>query len=176
MIMRHILALLWLVVPTVCLAADDGPWPFPKLRHRRHFVVEPVEGASDQTGVVGFSTGNVIDGERPDVRVIAEGKRVACRVLRTGPGSVCRLAFQVNPLVEDYFVFYGPAPAEPQAAAWKPEAGLILETRRFNGGQLKDLNGLRKVIRRSGPSFGSDVVSRVFHGHNPFGPSDNYVS
>ncbi|HUU69456.1 MAG TPA: hypothetical protein VM186_08025, partial [Planctomycetota bacterium] len=89
---------------SAALAADDGPWPSSTLNYRRHYVVEADPKAPDQTAVVEFATGNVMDAKGSDVRVMAAGKALPSRVLCMGPGSICRLAFKAVPGVRDYFV------------------------------------------------------------------------
>ena len=157
-------------------AAADGPWPYPELKHRRHYVVEPRKGAEHQTAAVSFSTGNAMHPLGRDIRVVAGGKEISARLLHIGLGSTCRPAFEVRPGVRDYYVFYGNAESGGNIPSWKPKAGLILETLHFNGGSIDSAFHVQRAIREGGPSYGTDVVPNVFHGYNPFGPSDYYVS
>ena len=177
--MRNLLVVLIVMcggLISAALAADDGPWPSSTLNCRRYYAVEADAKAPDQTAVVEFATGNVMDAKGSDVRVMAAGKAVPSRVLCMGPGSVCRVAFRVVPGVRDYYVLYGLKNAVPEGPAWEPESGLLLETRQFNGGNIDSVEGVMRAVQKSGPSFGANMVLQVFHGTNPFGPSDNYVS
>ena len=174
--MRTAILFFVLIASYAGYAADDAQWPFPGLTHRRHYVVEPRDGVPHQTAQVVFGTGNVLDAGEPDIRVVAGGNSVPWRVMQVGPGSTCRLAFKVVPPAGDYYVYYGPKAAVRKPPQWKPEAGLILQTRRLNSGDFNDYKQFMKVIDNSGPPFGTGIVSRVFHGHNPFGMSDTYVS
>jgi hypothetical protein len=175
--MRTVILLFMLLAPSAGYAADDAQWPFPGLVRRRHYVAEPRNDVPRQTAVVVFGTGGILDAGKPNLRVVAGGGGgVPWRVLQVGPGSTCRLAFEVIPPVKDYYVYYGPQAAARKAPEWIPEAGLILKTRRFNGGAFKNYEQLKKVIDDSGPEYGTGLVRQVFHGHNPFGPSDAYVS
>jgi len=157
-------------------AAADGPWPYPDLKHRRHYVVEPRKGVKEQTAVVRFSTGNVMHPLGRDIRVVAGGEEIPARLLYIGPDSTCRLAFQVRPGVRDYYVFYGNKQSDGNVPSWQPKAGLILQTLHFNGGSIDSAFQVQRAIRDAGPAYGADIVPNVFHGYNPFGPSDYYVS
>jgi len=174
--MRTLIAFALVLLPGFALAEEPNPWPFSELKHRRHYAVDVDDKNPLQTCVVAFSTGGVMHPKGRDLRVMAAGKQMPFRILQIGPGTFCRIAFKVAPPVKDYYVFYGSDKASAVDGDWAVEPGLVLETRHFNGGGMGSLDEILKAVKESGPSFGSDVVPNVFHGHNPFGPSDQYVS
>lgn len=126
-------------------------------------------------GVVSFLTAGQTRPDGADVLVMAAGRRVNSRVLAVGPGDFCRVVFELASGASEYFIYYG-NPAAGASQVWDPPIGLLLETRRYNGGDLVDLDSLRRIIRESGPSFGSDFVPTIFQGYNLFGPNEDFVS
>ena len=173
---KNLLILCLIAAAGLAFGGEDASWQFGPMKHRRYYRVEADDKQPDQTCVVEFSTGNVMDPKGGDIRVVAAGKPMPFRLLQIGPGSTCRLAFKVLPPVKDYYIYYGLPGAVPSGGDWDPDSGLLLETRKYNGGPIDNHDQLMKVVRESGPPFGAAIVPQVFHGHNPFGPSDRYVS
>jgi outer membrane protein assembly factor BamD (BamD/ComL family) len=162
---------------TLRASASEAVWRQYKVR--RTFVAEKGErnpfGKSDVLAADFLTTG-FAEPDGSDIRAFAgdRGRPVDCRVMLTGPGDRARVAIRMLPGESTYHVCYG-GPKAPQTA-WEPEVGLLLETRKFNGGNVRNPAQMRDLVRKSKPSFGTWFVPNVFHGLNPFGPSDGYVS
>jgi len=131
--------------------------------------------AEKDVAVATFLTGGQIRPQGQDVMVTGDGKRTGTKVLATGPGDFCRVAFEVARGVSEYYVYYG-NPAAVNPYHWEPPVGLWLETRRYNGGDPNDLTLMKRIARGSGPSFGGDFVPSIFQGYNLFGPNEDFVS
>jgi PKD repeat protein len=126
-----------------------------------------------------YSAGHV-DPQRNDVRMSTDtGVPIASRVLFAGPGDSVRVAFALSPRVRKYFVYFGnPNPAElpRNLASWTSHAGLLLETRHFNGGAADSFAALEAAWDHGGDFFGRTLVDRPFLGHNPFGDARPTIS
>ncbi len=125
---------------------------------------------------VDFLTTGFARPDGSDICVFAgkDGRPVDFKVMMIGPGDRARVAIRMVPEETEYYVCYG-GPAAPPGK-WEPDVGLILETRKFNGGNPGNLPAMQGIVEASGPSYGRWFVPHVFHGFNLFGPSDNYVS
>lgn len=111
-----------------------------------------------------------------DIRVVAQGRLLRHRVLYVSPTGIARILFEVLPGVDTYEIYYGNPDAPAPEEDWEPRRGLLLRTRRYNGGRFNNWAQARQTLQRSGPTLGAGPVNRVFHGHNPFGPSRRFVS
>jgi len=112
-----------------------------------------------------------------DIKVFAgnQGRAAEFKMMMTGPGDRARIAIRMIRGIDEYHVCYG-GPPNTARTKWEPQVGLVLETRKFNGGGIRTPAQMRKLVDASGPSYGRWLVPNIFHGFNPFGPSDNYVS
>jgi TolA-binding protein len=99
----------------------------------------------------------------------ADGRAVPWRVLQVGPGDFCRVAFQTVPRGTSYRIHYGGKLAAEGSSAWTANAGLLLETRRWKGCNLRQLASVRSAFAGTRP-FGAGYVAGVFHGYDPFWP------
>jgi TolA-binding protein len=147
---------------------------------RRTFTVD--RGVKNPFGksdvlAVDFLTTGFAKPDGSDIRVFAgaQGRRTQFKVMMMGPGDRVRVAIRISPGVREYHVCYG-GPRNPVPSRWEPEVGLILETRKFNGGNVRNPKQMNALVKASGPSFGKWFVPRVFQGYNLFGPSEAYVS
>jgi len=159
------------------VAAPRGWWQ--RAWKCRRAVVVVAAGDRDPgqpVGTVTFRTGGYMREDAGDVRVCAQGKTIPHQILRTGPGDRCTVAFPITTGITRYHIYYGNPQAKPIAHTWRPQRGLVLETRLYNGGDCRNWRQMQALIDRSGPSFGRGFVDHIFHGFNVFGPSDAYVS
>jgi hypothetical protein len=124
-----------------------------------------------------FLTTGFSEPDGSDIRVfLGRTRRPAdFRVMLVGPGDRARVAIRMVRGVDEYTVCYG-GPKRRGAGRWEPEVGLTLETRKFNGGHVRNLKQMLALVKKSGPSYGTWLVPNIFHGLNPYGPSDSYVS
>ncbi len=113
-----------------------------------------------------------------DIRVISSrGASIPHRLLQFGPGERCKLIFPLTKGAHTYYIYYGNpnAPAPPETD-WEPMRGLILETRKYAGGDGNNWARMQKAMERSKHVYGRGPAPNIFLGYNPFGPSNNYIS
>ena len=170
---------IFLAPPLLLLLASGAtaePWHLEGCQVRRLFHVKGGSVAEEgDVGRVRFLSMGFMKDDASDVRVIGPQGPLPYQILSTGLDE-CRLAVVLKPGIRHFHVYYGnPNPTEPPAPA-EIERGLVLETRRFQGGDCANWEQMKALVRKSGPSLGKDFVPQVYHGYNPFGPSDNYVS
>jgi len=147
---------------------------------RRTFV--PGKGRPNPFGrsdvlAVDFLTTGFARPDGSDIKVFAgrAGRLADFKVMMMGPGDRARIAVRMVRGVNEYHVCYG-GPRNTTGGKWEPQVGLTVETRRFNGGNVRTLARMRALVTKSGPSYGTWFVPNIFQGFNLFGPSDNYVS
>jgi tetratricopeptide (TPR) repeat protein len=129
-------------------------------------------------GVVEFLSAGRLKKDLSDLRVVgASGTPAKHVVLRRRPGDdLLRVAFAPGGGDRRYAVYMKNPRAKAQRET-KLGRGLLLETFEFRGGSPDNLRAMRDVLKRAEEApFGSDYVPNVFHGHNMFGRSENYVS
>ena len=94
---------------------------------------------------------------------------VPWRILQSGPGDYCRLAFQTVPKQHVYKIYYGGKGAPGKPPPWTGRDGLLLETRHWKNCDLARLDSVREAFHSSEP-YGTAFVPAVFHRFNPFWP------
>jgi len=168
--------LLLLSVFSLAIAPASGEdWHLDEHKVRREFRVKGEVRAPGEIARVRFNTMGFMKADGSDVRVIGPNGPLPFRILSMGL-DLCRLAIVLRPGVGRFHVYYGcQDPGKPPKSA-EIRRGLILETRRFKTGDCRSWPQMQELVRQSGPSLGRDFVPQVYHGYNPFGPSDNYVS
>jgi len=153
---------------------DIAPWLGPGWKVRRvvDAKAEPTTYPGQQVAVCAFYTGGLAKADASDLRVAADGRRlVPHRVLQVGPGDLVRIAFALVPGTDRYYIYYGSADPGPPAESWTPERGVLLEARRWPGGDLERLDAIRRIWDKAEP-VGADFVSNVNFGFNPFADSE----
>ena len=148
-----------------------GEWKF-----RRLVTIDekPTKLPGSDVAVVQFPTHGAMTGDGRDVRVIAANRRLMPhRVLQIGPGDLCRIAFAVDKATSQYAVYYGnPKGKRHTEAEWQPQRGLLLETRKWPGGNLNRFNRVRATMFvRATQIQGRDFVPEIFWGVNRFAPT-----
>lgn len=177
-VLRALILLGLLTVPGGVLQAQ-GRWWHRSWRCRRLVEAVPPKVSAfpgpDAAYFELYGQGHLKE-DGSDVRVVADGRLLGHKVLHVSPTGIARILFQVVPGTSTYEIYYGNARAPAPEDDWEPRRGLILETRRYTGGRYNNWAQAQETLRRAAPPFGAGPVDRVFHGHNPFGPSRRFVS
>jgi len=126
--------------------------------------------------VATFLTGGFAKRDASDVRVVASGRVIPTKIVWRGVDDLCKIAFPLQSGVTAYDIYYGNPGASSLDSQWEPKRGLLLETRRYNGGECASWSQMQDIVKRSGPGLGAEFVPKIFDGFNRFGPPDNYVS
>jgi len=111
-----------------------------------------------------------------DLRVTVSGKEAPFKIIDVASDGTVRLVAPVTSADKQMRIYYGNPKAKAAPAGWQPQRGLWLETRPYKGGDCKTLAGIRAAWAKAGERFGRGPVAQIFHGYNPFGPSDKYLS
>ena len=131
----------------------------------------------DEVGYVEFRTGGRIEADGRDLRVVAQDKPVAHKIIQLGPGDVCKVAFRLVPGVTTYGIYYGNPKAKPSEGGWEAKRGLLLEVRRYRGpGYQTWAQTKQSLDRAKSLVMGRMFAPNVFLGYNPFGETKNYIS
>ena len=129
-----------------------------------------------EAAFVSFPTGGHLQPEGRDIRVLAGDRLLGHQVVFVGPGDRVSLLFQYVPGRREYYIYYGNPTCDPLDVEWKPQRGLLLETRPYTGGNCRNWKEMQATLKRAGPPFKIGFVDSIFHGHNPFGRSNSFVS
>ncbi len=127
---------------------------------------------------VEFWAGGNVKNDGSDIRVINEkGKIVPFKIMFCGTDDRVIVAFQAKKYENVYWVYYGNQNASKiEESQWEPKAGLFLETRRRDSGEVNNWNQTRRMLNENNYAFGAGYRPKIFDGFNPYGPSDNYIS
>jgi TolA-binding protein len=164
-------------------AAGSASWePYAAWTVRRTVEIPaPGKKAPDLPGAdccyVEFPTATFLQAEGADLRAAVGGEAVPFRIVDIGYGGWVRLVAAVPKKAKSLHVYYGNPEAQALKTDWHPRRGLWLETRRYLGGDCTSLRGIRQAWAQAVEERdGTGPVGRIFHGVNPFGPQDKYLS
>jgi len=153
---------------------QPGGWAARRVCDARISPTEQPGAEGGEVAVVTFYSGGLAKVDGSDIRVAFKGTHlVPHRVLQMGPGDLVRDAFEVQPGESRYYVYYGNPNAEPPTA-WEPRRGLLLEARLWPGGDFDTFQQVQEGWAKGQP-VGTDYVSHVFLGFNPFAHSDRHM-
>ena len=124
---------------------------------------------------VSFPTADFLAPKGRDLRVTVDDKEQPFKVIDIAPDGTVRLVAAVTSAAQRMQVYYGNPKAKAVESGWTPQRGLWLETRKYSGGDCRTLAGIRAAWAK-GERYGRGPCGQIFHGLNPFGPSDNYLS
>lgn len=186
----------FVILSSLCLSsfviADD--WHLVDWSSRAVVEIEePVAGVDTAAVKVLCQGGAKPDGS--DFRVLDEaGTSVPFQLSFHNASRYALIAFRAEKAVEGqrFFVYYGNAGAERAAeqvvvnekpgsgapqGSWTPRAGLTFATiQRVDVENPESVEELALLMVESKEKYGARYQRRVADGHNPFGPSDYYVS
>ena len=139
---------------------------------RRSVKVDGFVDSSTDAFVFEFCNGAKTREDGRDIRVVANGRVVPHWLVWHTPGGLTRIAAQYQRGVRDYDIYYGNPYAPHIRGQWRPRSGLWLETRRFRGRFPTSWSKMRQDLERTkGDVYDRGLVSQIYHGYNPYGPS-----
>jgi hypothetical protein len=170
---------LWLILFS---SSSNGAWFDANWPYRRPIDVtwDADHASGDELATAEFYSDGHCLPNGDDLRVATDdGKLVATHILMNGPGDRIRLVFSLQKGIKKYAVYFGnPKPTPPPAGmeTVKFQAGLMIETKQWNGGPVNDFGTIEDSWTRSEPSFGQAMIPNPFLGYNPFGEQDRTIS
>lgn len=166
-----------------CALAASAPWaPYAAWKVRRTVGIPPAGKKEPQLPgsdccYVAFPTASFLQPDGRDLRVAIGGKPAQFKIIDIAYGGFVRLLAAVPKQAQQMHVYYGNPTASKVPDNWTPRRGLWIETRRYLGGECRTLSGIRQAwAKAAGQRDGAGPAGNVYHGHNPFGPSDNYLT
>ena len=157
-------------------ASDLSAW-----RVRRTFAIPPASPKQPKMPgldcvYVEFPTSGFLQPDGRDLRVVMDGKPAPFKIVDIGFGGYVKLVAGITGSSGRMEVYYGNPSARPLRSDWEPRRGVWLETRPYNGPRVKNLVQLRRAIAQTAERYGAGPTGQIFHGFNPYGPQDNYLS
>ncbi len=105
----------------------------------------------------------------------AGGQPAASQVYWQEPLGCARLRFDARGGQNVYYVYFSRTAPGP-AADWRPEAGVLLETRASREVPVKTIEQMRQALAGTAQIQGRSYVPEVFLGLNPHGPTTGYMA
>lgn len=104
----------------------------------------------------------------------AAGRPVGHELLWRAPGEPWCVRFDAS--AGGDFVLRLTNGVAPAAPAWRPRAGLVLETRALAAGPVETLQQVEALWQLGGAPLGRSEVAQIFLGLHPHGPTSRFMS
>ncbi len=101
--------------------------------------------------------------------VMAGSRPVPCRTVWQAPGQPLEVWFEAT--AKPTHVYLG---KDLKVAAWDPPSGLQLETRARPDLPCDTAEQILALWDKAGPATGRGACTSIYHGANPFGPSEDF--
>ena len=177
---RLALCVSWFFLVIVPPLFAEVPWWDKAWKCRRVVrtaVTSVREAYSPQAAEVTFSNNGYIKEDASDVRVVDNQNRlVPYRIIYSRPHGSTTIAFKSDALGGEYYIYSGNPRAGKLRYNWNFQGGLLLETRKKGPGNAHNWPQMKKLLENSKEVYGRGFQPQIFHGYNPYGPDDNYVS
>ena len=157
--MRPLLVLLLL---STAAAAD---WAVPGAARRWALAPGDAKGAIGAVRVWPQSADEVT------AVVVAGARPVSSRTVWQAPGEPLEVWFDTA--AQPTHIYLG---KELKPAPWEPPLGLLLETRRSTAMPIDTAEQILALWDKAGPLYGRGTCERIYHGANPFGPSEDFAA
>jgi tetratricopeptide (TPR) repeat protein len=101
------------------------------------------------------------------------GRPAGSQVIWTATGEPMKILFDSSSgeVTYDVYLYEG----VPQGPAWQPEAGVLLETRARKEGPWDTWDKAWRLYQASEPVLGRSLVTNIFQGVHPHGPTVGFV-
>ncbi|MFV1965671.1 MAG: PKD domain-containing protein [Pirellulaceae bacterium] len=181
-----------LFAPRIAFAAED--WHLADWSSRAVVEITKPVGGVDTAAVKLLCQGRATPDGRDFLVLDAAGQPVPFQVTFHNASRYSLIAFRAENAQAGrrFYVYYGNETAEraaeqvvvhekpgsgPPQGSWTPHAGLVFSTlQRPEAENPETVEQLAELIAGSNEKYGGRYQRRVADGHNPFGPSDDYIS
>ena len=157
---------------------EAAVWWNKSWKYRRKVsVILATQRWSDAKAVwVKFHCSGAIRKDGRDLRATDKrGRQLKCAVKGIGPGDEVLAVFEAVKGESEYYLYYGNSLAKP-SPVFDPKAGLILETRKRGTGNPNSWRDMQRIIKSSTYIYGRSFWDKIYSGHNPFGPVEDFIS
>lgn len=166
---------MWRLAPLLCCVLPGGlaaaDWAVPSAPRRYALVRDQGEPAAAVGRVLVWPQSAE---ERSAVVVGAGGRRIGTRLLWHAAGEAMEVWFDAAAAGASAQLYVG---ADLAPAAWEPPAGLVLEVRPRPADLPADTaEQILAQWDRAAEPQGRAWAERIFHGANPFGPSEELLA
>ena len=156
----------------------ETDWWNSEWKCRRVIEVREQPAQNYPVAVFAFANGGYLGKKAGDLVIIdKKGRKVPFQIIRHEPEGETILIFSARRKGERYSLYYNnPRISRTDSPSWNPRISLTLETREDPGGEVNDWTQMRQLIQKSRKVYGKGFVDNIWHGLNPYGPDDNYIS
>ncbi len=151
-----------------CRRAVDIDWPPPET------------ALGDEMVVADICTAGLHEPSGESIRVAGEdGKWMPSKCVMIGPGDRLRVVFQPARSVRRYYIYFGhpkPPPAPRGTDNVPSRGGLLMTSKRLQGGLANNFRQIEAAWERSTQLIGRTLVPQLFLGHNPLGDEPVVIS
>lgn len=165
--MQRLLPILCCTVPGLLLAAD---WAVPAAARR--YTLVRASGQSE-AAVGRVQVWPQAESERSAIVIGANGRPVGTRLLWQAPGQPMEVWFDAASAGTSPQIYVG---SDLGPAAWEAPAGLVLEIRSRADVPADTAEQILAQWDKASPIQGRTWAERIFHGANPFGPSEELLA
>lgn len=164
---------LWLGLLVPLQGQDISNAPAAEVR----YILDAVPGAAGRSGTGYFTFAPWQDsGTNPVITVAgANGDVVGHQILWAAAGEPAKVLFDCSSGAKHYTVTERES-GRALKSDWKPDAGLILETRALNDGPVRTWKEVRKTCEDAAPVLGRSLVPNIFLGVNPHAKTEDFIS
>jgi hypothetical protein len=156
------------------LAAEPAPWTVPTSRLRLHLELEPVSPWPATAAQCQLSPGTVPPEQAKVTVTRTDGTPVSSSVLWARQGQPLTLVFDTASGATSLFAYVETGP-EPAAGAWRPQAGVLLETRLLDRPAFESRAQFDAAWAGSTGIYGRSFSPDIFEGVHPHGPAVNFL-
>ena len=105
-----------------------------------------------------------------------EGKPLAFQTIWAASGELTQVCFDTSSGDTTYYICFDNE-LSGAAGGWKPEAGVLVETRACRADlPINNAEQVARLLNSASAPAGRDFVPNIFLGANPFGPSTYYIA
>jgi predicted negative regulator of RcsB-dependent stress response len=151
--------------------AEDSPVRTAPLRLR----IEPAPNSAWPADMGTVELAPCLKAPGPFGVFTAAGKPVAFQIYWSANGEPVGVRFDTSGGATSYYICFA-TNLPPAPGIWKPEAGLLVETRACAEQPVNTFPQVSQLLEAAGPPQGRDYMANIFLGMNPFGPSSFYIA
>ncbi|MFO7536018.1 MAG: PKD domain-containing protein [Kiritimatiellia bacterium] len=173
----HCLWMLLILLLSPSLRADAPPsWAIPSSRLRLRLCRTSDSAWPANAGVATLAAG-ALDPEKTGFTVTTpQGQPVPSSLLWARKGQPLLLTFDTSSGATSYYAYAIENTTPPDANAWRPKAGVLLETRTLNQPAFDSRAQFESAWNATTGTFGRSFRADIFDGTHPHGPPEQLLA